>query len=126
MNGPPEGTRVDTVRLQTLARGFTGSAALFAAIDLGLFTAVAEGAGDVAGLAARLGISELNVERLATLCAAAGLLSPVFAATSMILSSLIVTAVARGAGRPADEPLPVDAGAPAGAAPPAGSIPVEV
>jgi cation transport ATPase len=58
--------------------------------------------------------------------AAAGLLSPVFAATSMILSSLIVTAVARGAGRPADEPLPVDAGAPAGAAPPAGSIPVEV
>ena len=72
--GPPEGTRVDTVRLQTLARGFTGSAALFAAIDLGLFTAVAEGAGDVAGLATRLGISELNVERLATLCAAAGLL----------------------------------------------------
>lgn len=66
--------RVDTVRLQNLSRGFIGSASLFAAIDLDLFTAVAEGDNTVATFASRSDISEINADRLMTMCAAAGLI----------------------------------------------------
>lgn len=38
-----ESTKVDTVRLQNMSRAFIGCASLFAAIDLELFSCVAEG-----------------------------------------------------------------------------------
>lgn len=57
-------TRIDTTRLQRLARAYTETAVFYAAIDLDLFTHVAEGAGSVAEVAAATGISELNAERL--------------------------------------------------------------
>jgi SAM-dependent methyltransferase len=66
--------RVDTVRLQNLARAFINSASLFAAIDLKLFTAVAAGDNTVDAFATRASISATNAERLMTMCAANGLL----------------------------------------------------
>jgi SAM-dependent methyltransferase len=66
MNEP----RLDTTRLQHFARAYTRSAALFAAIDLKLFTHINRGVFETADLAATLGISELNVERLVTVCLA--------------------------------------------------------
>lgn len=66
--------KVDTVRLQNLSRAFIGSASLFAAIDLELFTCVAEGDNTASRFAKRAGISELNAERLMTMCAACDLL----------------------------------------------------
>lgn len=67
--------RVDTVRLQNLSRAFVGTAALFAAIDLELFTAVHDGQNTVAAFAARAGTSEVNAERLMTMCAALDLIA---------------------------------------------------
>lgn len=66
--------KIDTVRLQNMSRAFITSASLFAAIDLELFTAVAEGDDTPARFARRAGISELNADRLMTMCGAAGLL----------------------------------------------------
>ncbi len=66
--------KVDTVRLQNLSRAFIGSASLFAAIDLELFTCVAEGDNTANRFAKRAGISELNAERLMTMCTASDLL----------------------------------------------------
>ena len=66
--------RTDTVRLQNMARAFINSAALFAAIDLKLFTAVAAGDNTVERFARRASISIINAERLMTMCAANGLL----------------------------------------------------
>ncbi|NJN53190.1 MAG: hypothetical protein HC809_16980, partial [Gammaproteobacteria bacterium] len=66
--------RPDTVRLQNMGRAFINSACLFAAIDLKLFTAVADGADTHAKVAGRIGISVTNAERLMTMCAACGLL----------------------------------------------------
>ncbi|MCP4228403.1 MAG: hypothetical protein GY773_34055, partial [Actinomycetia bacterium] len=66
--------RVDTTRLQRLARAFTESAVFFAAIDLDLFTHVAGGASDNEALARAMGTSELNAERPTTVCPALGLL----------------------------------------------------
>jgi hypothetical protein len=68
------GSRVDTIRLQRLVHAYRGSAALMAALELGLFTAVARGAGDVTGVADALGLGETNAERLVTACVALGLL----------------------------------------------------
>ena len=65
--------KVDTVRLQGMSRAFINSAALFAAIDLGVFTAIAKGADTPALLADDLQISVLNAERILTMCSAAGL-----------------------------------------------------
>lgn len=67
--------RVDTVRLQNLSRAFVGTAALFAAIDLELFTAVHQGRNTVAAFAAGAGISDTNAERLMTMCAALDLIA---------------------------------------------------
>ncbi len=64
----------DTVRLQNMARAFIGSASLFAAIDLKLFTAVAAGDNTVDAFARHASISAMNAERLMTMCAANGLL----------------------------------------------------
>lgn len=67
--------RLDTTRLQRMARAYCESATLFAAIDLDLFTAIADHPeADLASLAGHLGISELNCERLVTVCLGLGLL----------------------------------------------------
>jgi SAM-dependent methyltransferase len=66
--------RIDTVRLQMLAQAYQRSAALFAAIEIDLFTAVAEGAGDVPALAAALSLTPHNVGRLVPVLLALGLL----------------------------------------------------
>ena len=66
--------KTDTVRLQSLSRAFISSAALFAAIDLRLFTAVAQGADTPEKFAPKANISALNADRLMTMCAASGLL----------------------------------------------------
>lgn len=71
MPGTP---KTDTVRLQSMARAFINSASLFAAIDLGLFTAVAAGDNTVNAFAAKADVTPLNAERLMTMCAANGLL----------------------------------------------------
>jgi ubiquinone/menaquinone biosynthesis C-methylase UbiE len=69
-----DGTKIDTVRLQAMSRAFINSASLFAAIDIGLFTAIANGDDTPAAVAERANISELNAERIMAMCAAAGLL----------------------------------------------------
>jgi hypothetical protein len=73
MNGEAS-PRVDTTRLQRLARGYTETAVFYAAIDLGLFTHVSEGAGDVPALAAAMAVTPLNAERLIVVCLALGLI----------------------------------------------------
>jgi len=65
--------KVDTVRLQRLARAHWESAAFLAAIELGLFTQIARGADTLPALAAALRVAPLNVERLVTVCIALGL-----------------------------------------------------
>jgi cyclopropane fatty-acyl-phospholipid synthase-like methyltransferase len=66
--------KLDTVRLQTMSRAFMGSATLFAAIELKLFTAVSEGDNTVQRFAKKATISVTNADRLMTMCAASGLL----------------------------------------------------
>jgi hypothetical protein len=66
--------RVDTTRLQRIARAYTESATLFAALDLELFSHVARGAGTVEALAAAMDVLPLNAERLVTACLGMGLL----------------------------------------------------
>ncbi|MFO7963063.1 MAG: methyltransferase [Desulfobacterales bacterium] len=72
MNAPK--TRVDTVRLQNISYGHKQSAALRAAIELDLFTAVSKGAASFKEIARKLEINELNAERLIVACAGMGLL----------------------------------------------------
>lgn len=60
--------RSDTTRLQRMSRAYTETATLWAAIDLGLFTAVAHGASDEASIAKAIGISPLDAERLVASC----------------------------------------------------------
>jgi ribosomal protein L11 methylase PrmA len=69
------GAKIDTSRLQRLARAYTESATLYAALDLGLFSQVAKGAGTVDELAAAMDILPLNAERLVNACLAMGLLT---------------------------------------------------
>jgi predicted nicotinamide N-methyase len=66
--------QVTTVRLQNIAQSYGQSAALMAAVELGLFTAVSKGAGTFVETAAALGIHPANAERLMVLLTAAGLL----------------------------------------------------
>jgi hypothetical protein len=66
--------RVTTTRLQHLARAYTGSAILWAALDLRLFTAVASGAADVESVAVACDLTPLNADRLVTCCLALDLL----------------------------------------------------
>jgi hypothetical protein len=68
------GEGIDTTRLQALSRAWWQSAALFAAIELGVFTAISRGADTVAALAARLRIPPRQAERLLTALAAMTLL----------------------------------------------------
>jgi hypothetical protein len=66
--------RLDTVRLQTMVKGFWESSALMAAVEIGLFTAVDDGNNNFETVAKAVQISEANAERLMTACAALGLL----------------------------------------------------
>lgn len=67
--------RVDTVRLQTMARAYCQSAILYSAVDVDLFTAVAHGNDTEAKLAVALDLRPLDAERLVTACLALGLLA---------------------------------------------------
>ena len=58
-------SRIDTVRLQNLAQGYGQSAALMAAVELKLFTAVSKGAGTFEEIARAIDIHPANAERLA-------------------------------------------------------------
>lgn len=66
--------RIDSTRLQHMARAYCDSALLWAALDLGVFTEVEAGATDAAAIAAACEITELNAERLATCLLALDLL----------------------------------------------------
>jgi hypothetical protein len=65
--------RADTVRLQKMSRAYKESAAFMAAVELGVFTRVAAGADTQDRLAAVLGLTAVNAERLVTACVALGL-----------------------------------------------------
>jgi len=65
---------VTTVRLQNIAQSYGQSAALMAAVEIGLFTAISEGAATYDAVAAALDIHPTNAERLMVLLCAAGLL----------------------------------------------------
>lgn len=65
---------VTTVRLQNIAQSYGQSAALMAAVELGLFTAVSNGAGTYEEVAEALDIHPTNAERLMVMLCAAGLL----------------------------------------------------
>ena len=66
--------RPDTTRLQRLAHSYRDAAALMAAVELGLFTAIAGGADTEAAVARVLDLTPTNAERLVTACVALGLL----------------------------------------------------
>ena len=66
--------RVDTTRLQRIARGFTETAVFYAAIDLDIFTHVSRGAATISAVASAANVSELNAERIVVVLLALGLL----------------------------------------------------
>lgn len=66
--------RIDTVRLQRMVRAYRESGALMAAVELGLFTKLAQGADTEAALVQALGIEPLNAERIVVACIALGLI----------------------------------------------------
>ena len=67
--------RLDTTRLQKMAQAYWESAALMAAVELEVFTAVAHGQDTIPAVAQAVGISERNAERLLTALTAMTLLS---------------------------------------------------
>lgn len=69
-----EKPRLDTTRLQKIAQAYWESAALMAAVELEVFTAIAHGHDTVPAAAQAVGISERNAERLLTVLAAMTLL----------------------------------------------------
>ena len=75
MSKPVDQPPVTTVRLQNIAQAYGQSAALMAAVELGLFTAIAKGAGTFEEIAAAIDILPTNAERLSVLLCAAGLLT---------------------------------------------------
>ena len=66
--------RTDTIRLQNYARAYTESATLYAALDLELFTHIAQGVDTVDSLAKAMDVLPLNAERLVSACTAMGML----------------------------------------------------
>jgi SAM-dependent methyltransferase len=66
--------RIDTTRLQRIARSFTETACFYAAIDLDIFTHVSQGASSIEAVADAAGVSPLNAERLVVVLLALGLL----------------------------------------------------
>lgn len=73
MTAPEKRAQLTTVRLQNIAQSYGQSAALMAAVELGIFTAISEGAGTFAEVATKLGLHPTNAERLIVLLSAAGL-----------------------------------------------------
>ena len=67
-------TPVTTVRLQNIAQSYGQSAALMAAVEVGLFIAISKGAGTYEEVARALDIHPTNAERLMVMLCAAGLL----------------------------------------------------
>ncbi|SJZ38334.1 Dimerisation domain-containing protein [Enhydrobacter aerosaccus] len=68
-------SRLDTTRLQKMAQAYWESAALMAAVELEVFTAIARGHDTTAAVAKTVGISERNAERLLTALVAMALLT---------------------------------------------------
>jgi predicted nicotinamide N-methyase len=66
--------RLDTTRLQKIAQAYWESAALMAAVELEVFTAIARGQDTIATVAQAVDISERNAERLLTALVAMTLL----------------------------------------------------
>lgn len=62
--------RPDTVRLQRISKAFWESAALMSAVELGVFTAIANGQNTIASVATATRIEPVNAERLLTALAA--------------------------------------------------------
>lgn len=73
MSQSAERPAATTVRLQNIAQSYGQSAALMAAVELGVFTAIAKGAGTFDEIAKAVGIVPTNAERLVVLLCAAGL-----------------------------------------------------
>jgi len=71
----PEPQRLDTTRLQKIAQAYWESAALMAAVELEIFTAIAHGHDTIPAVAKAAGISDRNAERLLTVLVAMTLLS---------------------------------------------------
>lgn len=71
----PERPRLDTTRLQKMAQAYWESAALMAAVELEVFTAIAHGHDTIALAAKAVGISARNAERLLTALTAMTLLT---------------------------------------------------
>ena len=67
-------TPVTTVRLQNIAQSYGQSAALMAAVEIGMFTAISKGAATYQEVAKTLDIHPTNAERLMVMLCAAGLL----------------------------------------------------
>ena len=70
-----EKPRLDTTRLQKMAQAYWESAALMAAVELEIFTAIARGQDTIPAVAKAAGIGERNAERLLTALSAMTLLS---------------------------------------------------
>ena len=71
--GATDGPSPTTVRLQNIAQSYGQSAALMAAVELGVFTAIANGAGTYDAVARAVGIQPTSAERLLVMLCAAGL-----------------------------------------------------
>jgi hypothetical protein len=69
-----EKARLDTTRLQKMATAYWESAALMAAVELDIFTAIGRGYDTIAALAKAVGMSDRNAERLLTVLTALTLL----------------------------------------------------
>ncbi|MCP3993400.1 MAG: methyltransferase domain-containing protein [Actinomycetia bacterium] len=67
--------RISTVRLQELSWRFTETAVLFGAVEVGFFTKVSSHGRSVGDLAAALGMSYENAERMAKACVSIGLIN---------------------------------------------------
>ena len=67
--------RPDTVRLQNIVQGFGRSAALMAAVELGVFTAIDDGADTITTLAETVDIHPVNAERLLVMLTAMDLVT---------------------------------------------------
>jgi predicted nicotinamide N-methyase len=70
----PSEAAITTVRLQNIAQSYGQSAALMAAVEIGVFTAISKGAGTYEEVAKAVDIQTTNAERLMVMLCAAGLL----------------------------------------------------
>jgi hypothetical protein len=74
MSSSQQKPRIGTERIQNIGFGFKHAGILMAAIELSLFTRIAEGATTLEAIASACGLSALNTERLVVACIALGLL----------------------------------------------------